>query len=108
MNGETQRRESMVRIAADHPTFAGHFPGAPMLPGALLAALVVEALGETPKLAAAPGSSLQIDELKLLAPVLPGAALNIAWWPGRGGVAFEVRDGSTLAARGRMSRIAEP
>ncbi len=70
-----QRHRSRVHIDASHPALAGHFPGAPMLPGALLAALVCEALAHTPALAGEAGTPLQIDELKLLAPVRPPADL---------------------------------
>lgn len=33
-------------IAADHPTGAGHFPGNPIIPGALLLAEVLRSVGE--------------------------------------------------------------
>ncbi len=102
MTAGPQPHESRMRIAPDHPVFAGHFPGAPVLPGALLAALVVETLGKAPELRALLRPPLRIDELKLLAPIRPGASLRIALLPLRGSVAFEVRDGTAIAARGRF------
>lgn len=63
-------------IAADHPAFAGHFPGHPIVPGVVLLDEAVLAL------AAAQG--LQIDQIdvsvaKFLRPVTPGEAVSLAW-----------------------------
>ncbi|MEO7854574.1 MAG: AMP-binding protein [Rubrivivax sp.] len=109
----TQRHQSGVHIDANHPALAGHFPGAPVLPGALLAALVCEALAHTPALVrVVPGRAdgpLQIDELKLLAPVRPPADLRIGLWPlPGGGIGFEVHANTSLAARGRLRRTDAP
>ncbi len=92
-----------VQIAPDHPAFAGHFPGAPVLPGVVLAALVFEALVTAPALAQRLGGVAQIDELKFLSPVWPGSSLRIALSPHSGGVVFEIRQDATVVARGRLS-----
>ncbi len=92
-----------VDIAADHPAFAGHFPGTPVLPGVLLAALVLEAVRGSPAHAARLGGTVQIDQLKFLAPVGPGARLHISLWLQGRGVAFEIRQAATAVARGVLS-----
>jgi 3-hydroxymyristoyl/3-hydroxydecanoyl-(acyl carrier protein) dehydratase len=45
-----------LAIAADHPAFAGHFPGRPLLPGVALLSEVLEAVLAEPALAASVGA----------------------------------------------------
>jgi hypothetical protein len=79
------------QVPADHPAFAGHFPGHPVLPGVVLLAWVQHSL---------PGPVARIDSAKFLAPVGPGAALVLQWQPQGSGWAFEIRQGTTTVARG--------
>lgn len=90
-------------VPADHPAFAGHFPGQPLLPGVLLLAEAMEALAAAPALAAALGPAPTLAAAKFLAPVRPGDALVVVLTPAAGGaVAFEVRCGGRTAASGRF------
>ncbi len=92
------------RVPADHPAFAGHFPGRPLLPGALLLAELLEAMRGVPALRARLGEAPTLAAAKFLAPVLPGADLVFDVQPesgAAGGVRFEVRSGDTVAASGR-------
>ena len=92
-------------VPADHPAFAGHFPGRPIWPGVLLLAEVMEALRAAPALAAVLGEQPSIAAAKFLAPVRPASRLDIALTPAAGGgpaVGFEVRCGATLVASGRL------
>ena len=56
-------------VPTDHPAFAGHFPGRPMVPGVVLLdrvlMLVAEATGHAPE-------TLTLRSVKFLSPVLPG------------------------------------
>ncbi|HYP86249.1 AMP-binding protein [Variovorax sp.] len=91
-------------VPADHPAFAGHFPGHPLLPGALILADVLEALARVPVLAARLGPHPTLAAAKFLAPVGPGARLTISLLPEAGasqGVRFEVHREDVLAASGR-------
>lgn len=91
-------------IAPDHPAFAGHFPGAPVLPGVSLLAEVFEALREQPVLALRIGDRPSIAAAKFHAPVGPGATLTIELHEDDSrSVRFEVRSGGTLAASGRLT-----
>ncbi len=94
-------------IAADHPAFAGHFPGRPLLPGALLLALVMQALQAAPALRARLGAVPGIASAKFLGPVGPGARLRIALSPKGSGLAFEVRAEGRPVARGLLGAGAE-
>ena len=91
----------------DHPCFPGHFPGQPLLPGALILAEVREAIARVPALVARLGAEPALAAAKFLAPVGPGASLEIELQPeagAAGGVRFEVRSGGVVAARGRGPR----
>jgi 3-hydroxymyristoyl/3-hydroxydecanoyl-(acyl carrier protein) dehydratase len=61
-------------VPADHPAFAGHFPGMPVLPGASLLDAVLHVLEED--LALDP-IEWQITTAKFLEPVRPGDVLVV-------------------------------
>ncbi|RZL87292.1 MAG: CoA ligase [Variovorax sp.] len=93
-------------VPADHPVFAGHFPGQPLLPGALLLSEVLEAVRHVPALAARIGTQPTLAAAKFLAPVRPGSTLVIDLVPEPGaarGLRFEVRCAGVMAASGRWT-----
>ena len=63
---------------AGHPTAAGHFPGNPILPGALMLDHALRAIG-----ARAPA---EIQVVKFLRPVRPGDRVAIRWLKQEGGI----------------------
>jgi acyl-CoA synthetase (AMP-forming)/AMP-acid ligase II len=98
-------------VPADHPAFAGHFPGQPLLPGALLVSEVMEAMRRVPAMAARLGPQPTLAAVKFLAPVRPGSRIDIALHPETGaarGVRFEVRCGHVVAASGRWTASEAP
>ena len=73
---------------ADHPTAAGHFPGNPVIPGAILLDVIVTAITAS-TLGATPGADggadggaagpCRIGSAKFLHPVRPGDRMVIRW-----------------------------
>ncbi len=90
-------------IAVDHPAFEGHFPGRPLLPGVVLLSLVMETLAQAPWLQARIQGKPRIDSVKFLAPVGPGAVLEVVLRPQGSGLAFELRQGPQTVARGQLA-----
>ncbi len=95
------RRTHNFRIPAAHPTAALHFPGGPIIPGALLldeAAAVIA--GNAP---------LRFRAIKFLAPVRHGEALVLRWQEDHGRpMPFEMhRPGETAPVlTGTLERLA--
>src|SRR5690242_12784856 len=79
-----------IRFAIDDPTAAGHFPGHPVIPGALLLDEIVRAIAGGEAIAC----ELVIPAVKFLAPVRPGDAVRLRWRSrGDGQISFEGRCG---------------
>jgi 3-hydroxymyristoyl/3-hydroxydecanoyl-(acyl carrier protein) dehydratase len=91
-------------VAADHPAFDGHFPGRPVLPGVALLAAVLEAADTEPRLAACIGAAPRLSIVKFLAPVGPGASLDIVFRLGERTVEWRVKELDRDVATGQIAR----
>ena len=86
-----------MQVPDGHPTAAGHFPGRPIVPGAVL-------LDEVAAILAGPGP-LTFRAVKFLAPVQHGEPLELRWQPHDGGVCrFEIHrvEGQTTVLTGTL------
>jgi 3-hydroxyacyl-[acyl-carrier-protein] dehydratase len=85
----------MLHIPADHPSAAGHFPGNPIIPGALLLDAALEAMDVA--------SLASIRSAKFLRPIRPGTALELRWClAGEKLLRFEYLAAGQLAASGML------
>jgi 3-hydroxymyristoyl/3-hydroxydecanoyl-(acyl carrier protein) dehydratase len=90
-------------VPVDHPAFAGHFPGQPVLPGVALLAFVMRALERQPELQARLGLTPQIAQVKFISPVLPGSELQVKLQAQGSGVAFDVQRDGQVVAKGQLA-----
>lgn len=92
------KQQVTLTIPADHPAFAGHFPGMPIVPGVLLLdeALHVIAAGR-------PERGWQINSAKFLHPLPPGASVVIAYETlANATVRFDILHGERQIATGML------
>ncbi|HET7402143.1 MAG TPA: hypothetical protein VFJ62_10190 [Usitatibacter sp.] len=91
-------------VPADHPAFAGHFPGRPILPGV---ALLAEAIARVTEATATRVQDWSLESAKFRAPVGPGARLvvNHTLTPA-GAARFEIRCGDAVVVSGTLLRAA--
>ena len=61
-------------VPLDHPAFAGHFPGTPILPGVVLLDIALQAIAETSGIAL---DTCEISAVKFLSPANPGDELTL-------------------------------
>ena len=87
-------------VPVDHPAFAGHFPGTPILPGVVLLDTVIHSI------AAATGIALdlyEISSVKFLSPVSPGNELVIHHTIlANGTIRFDIEEGMRKIASGSI------
>jgi len=75
-------------IAAEHPAYAGHFPGQPILPGVVL---LDESLHALAAQLGRQDTGWQLKSVKFLSPVQPGEALSLRYTESpAAGVRFEL------------------
>ena len=92
-------------VPREHPSFDGHFPGHPMLPGVVLLA---EAMAAVEHATGTTARDWMLEQVKFVMAVEPGARLAIthAAQPS-GGVRFEILAGDRVVASGAMARRME-
>ncbi len=99
------KNQTSWRIPADHPVFAGHFPGHPLVPGALLLDWVVERVAAYWQVSS---TALRIEQAKFAHPVLPDARVTLDLEPEADRCRFtlKVHTGETnpVAVSGVLSR----
>lgn len=86
-------------IAQDHPAFAGHFPGQPIVPAVVLLA---EALAAIETATGRAPDEWRLSGAKFLQAVGPGARLTLVHEESHGGRRFELRCGEAIVASGTL------
>ena len=87
-------------VPVDHPAFAGHFPGRPIVPGVVL---LDQAIRYAENLLGQAVTSWQIGNAKFFSPVSPGEALVFSLQQKAGGnIAFTVRGEGREVASGSL------
>jgi 3-hydroxymyristoyl/3-hydroxydecanoyl-(acyl carrier protein) dehydratase len=87
-------------VPVDHPSFAGHFPGRPIVPGVVLLdraiRFVAAALGTDT-------AGCSIANAKFLSPVGPGETLEFSWQvKASGSIQFEIAGAGRAVATGML------
>jgi acyl-coenzyme A synthetase/AMP-(fatty) acid ligase len=96
-----QKMRSRLQVAADHPSFAGHFPGFPVLPGALLLDEMLRAIES------ARGIDLtrwRISSAKFLDAVRPDDSLLLEHEAADGLIRFTISGENRAVASGTLTR----
>ncbi|HSI28005.1 MAG TPA: hypothetical protein VK953_01910 [Methylophilus sp.] len=82
------KKNRVLNIPSDHPAFAGHFPGTPIVPGVVLLDEVLQVLGSDLRLTV---TDWQISSVKFLSPLTPGeSAIMVYEQMANGSIKFEV------------------
>ena len=86
---------TVLRIAANHPSLPGHFPGQPIVPGVVLLDCVLQ---EAERWLQRPVRVLALTNAKFTAPLLPDQSAELQLKLDAGELRFTVsRDGAALA-----------
>lgn len=87
-------------VAADHPAYAGHFPGMPVLPGVVLLDAALHALERAGRGAS---SRWEVNSAKFQSAVRPGEALTLQHETlPNGSVRFAIRTADRAVASGTL------
>ena len=87
-------------VPADHPAFAGHFPGNPIFPGVMLLDAAMHAIAADSGIAM---DNCEIRSVKFLSPATPGAELVIRHIRSANGmIRFDIKTGTREIASGSI------
>lgn len=100
--GARETLEITLDVPMHHPSFAGHFPGSPVLPAVVLLEYVIEA---AEKLYGGPLAIMEMPRAKFVSPLVPGDSATIRLRRESEFVHFEVHRGANRVAQG-VFRIA--
>ena len=82
------KKQKPLNIPLDHPAFAGHFPGTPIVPGVVLLDEVMHTIVSDTGM---PATAWQISSVKFLSPLKPGESVIIEHeQSANGAIKFEV------------------
>ena len=88
-------------VPADHPAFAGHFPGRPIVPGVVLLDRAIRCAED---MLGRPGVNWQVGNAKFFSPVGPEEALTFSLiQKPSGAIAFTVRASEREVAAGSLT-----
>ena len=91
-------------FALDHPAAQGHFPGNPIIPGAVLLSETVRAIEASLGTRLMPG---QLGSAKFLHPTRPGDRVRIEFAdPARGAISFACSVGQVKVLTGVLTCVA--
>lgn len=94
------KKQTSLKIPVNHPAFAGHFPGTPIVPGVVLLDEVMHVITSETGLAA---SAWQISSVKFLSPLKPDETVMIEHeLLANGSLKFEVLDGNRQIVLGSL------
>lgn len=94
------KKQTPLIIPTDHPAFAGHFPGTPIVPGVVLLDEAMHAIVADSGLAE---TAWQISSVKFLSPLKPGETVVIEHEQlANGTIKFEVLEGSRQIVIGSL------
>lgn len=87
-------------VPPDHPAFAGHFPGTPILPGVVLLDVALQIIADTSGIAL---DLCEISTVKFLSPASPGDELLIQHTVSASGtIRFDILAGTRKIASGSI------
>ena len=83
-----------IDVPLNHPCYAGHFPGRPILPGVVLLELIVDRIAR--------GAPRAIPAVKFQRALVPGEAFTLRWKDGGERVSFRCESGGEPVAEGTI------
>jgi 3-hydroxyacyl-[acyl-carrier-protein] dehydratase len=87
--------ELQISAPLEHPSYAGHFPGHPIVPGVLLLDLVASALGR--------GAPRTVNSVKFHRAVQPGESFTLRYRVTGAQLSFRCLAGDQLLAEGSLT-----
>lgn len=97
------KNTATLTIPFDHPAFAGHFPGMPIVPGVVLLDEAMHAIAD----AIGHEGAWQIGSVKFLSPLGPGAGVVIEHEAqANGAIRFDIREGERHIVSGSITPVA--